>query len=130
MPEHPYHDVAITGIFNTEQARVLERIGDVGGEVQAIGVLRATGSEVRAFAHWGIDFAELRARIAATSADLNSASNAQIINVEAVSAATAAAGVTINLSAQSEGFSITGSGFADIITGGNDADTIPSRSTT
>lgn len=30
--------------------------------VQAIGVLRATGSEVRAFAHWGIDFAELRAR--------------------------------------------------------------------
>jgi NHLM bacteriocin system ABC transporter ATP-binding protein len=30
--------------------------------VQAIGVLRSTGSEVRAFAHWGIDFAELRAR--------------------------------------------------------------------
>ena len=24
MPQHPYHDVAITGIFNTEQARVLE----------------------------------------------------------------------------------------------------------
>lgn len=30
--------------------------------VQAIGVLRATGSEIRAFAHWGVDFAELRAR--------------------------------------------------------------------
>jgi NHLM bacteriocin system ABC transporter ATP-binding protein len=30
--------------------------------VQAIGVLRTTGSEIRAFAHWGIDFAELRAR--------------------------------------------------------------------
>lgn len=30
--------------------------------VQAIGVLRTTGSEARAFAHWGIDFAELRAR--------------------------------------------------------------------
>jgi NHLM bacteriocin system ABC transporter ATP-binding protein len=30
--------------------------------VQAIGVLRTTGSEVRAFAHWGVDFAELRAR--------------------------------------------------------------------
>jgi NHLM bacteriocin system ABC transporter ATP-binding protein len=30
--------------------------------VQAITVLRTTGSEVRAFAHWGIDFAELRAR--------------------------------------------------------------------
>ena len=24
MTGHPYHDVAITGIFNTEQARVLE----------------------------------------------------------------------------------------------------------
>src|SRR4029077_11023934 len=24
MAQHPYHDVAITGIFNTEQARVLE----------------------------------------------------------------------------------------------------------
>ncbi len=24
MPDHPFHDVAITGIFNTEQARVLE----------------------------------------------------------------------------------------------------------
>ena len=24
MAAHPYHDVAITGIFNTEQARVLE----------------------------------------------------------------------------------------------------------
>lgn len=30
--------------------------------VQAIGVLRTTGSEIRAFAHWGVDFAELRAR--------------------------------------------------------------------
>jgi hypothetical protein len=24
MSSHPYHDVAITGVFNTEQARVLE----------------------------------------------------------------------------------------------------------
>jgi NHLM bacteriocin system ABC transporter ATP-binding protein len=30
--------------------------------VQAIGVLRTAGAEVRAFAHWGVDFAELRAR--------------------------------------------------------------------
>jgi len=30
--------------------------------VQAISMLRTTGSEVRAFAHWGVDFAELRAR--------------------------------------------------------------------
>ncbi len=46
------------------------------------------------------------------------------MNVEAVSASTAAAGVTINLSQQSEGFAITGSAQADNITGGAGNDTI------
>ena len=41
-----------------------------------------------------------------------------------VSAAGAGSGVTIDLSAQSEGFSITGSTFADHITGGSGDDTI------
>ena len=59
-----------------------------------------------------------------TSADLNSASDAQIVNVEDVSAAGAGSGVTIDLSAQSEGFTITGSAFADHITGGSGDDTI------
>ena len=55
--------------------------------------------------------------LTATSTDLNSAANNRIRNVEAVSAATAAAGVTINLSAQNDGFTITGSDFGDTITG-------------
>jgi Ca2+-binding RTX toxin-like protein len=44
--------------------------------------------------------------------------------VEAISAATAGAGVTITLSGQTEAFSITGSANADTITGGTGADTI------
>jgi Ca2+-binding RTX toxin-like protein len=62
--------------------------------------------------------------LAATSADLNSASDVQIVNVEAVSAATATSGVTINLHHQTEGFTITGSDYADTITGGSGNDTI------
>ena len=64
--------------------------------------------------------------LTSTSADLNTlgATNASIQGVEAISAATAGAGVTITLSAQSEGFAITGSANADIITGGTGVDTI------
>jgi Ca2+-binding RTX toxin-like protein len=62
--------------------------------------------------------------LTATSATLNSATNAQIVNVEAISASTAAAGVTINLASQTEGFTVTGSGSADSITGGSGNDTI------
>ena len=51
--------------------------------------------------------------LADTSADLNVASDAQIVNVENISAASAASGVTIDLSAQSDGFTITGSAFND-----------------
>ena len=59
--------------------------------------------------------------LTSTSSDLNTlgATNTAIQGVEAISAATAGAGVTITLSAQTEGFSITGSGFADTITGGD-----------
>jgi VCBS repeat-containing protein len=61
-----------------------------------------------------------------TSADLNTlgATNASIQGVEAISAATASAGVTITLSGQTEGFTITGSANNDVITGGRGADTI------
>ena len=44
-----------------------------------------------------------------TSTDLNTATDAQLVNVEAISASTAAAGVSLVLSAQTEGFTITGS---------------------
>ena len=64
--------------------------------------------------------------LTSTSSDLNTlgATNASIQGVEAISAATAAAGVTITLSGQTEAFAITGSAQADTITGGEGADTI------
>ena len=64
--------------------------------------------------------------LTSTSTDLNTlgATDASIQGVEAISAATAAAGVTITLSGQGEAFTITGSGNADTITGGTGADTI------
>src|SRR5262249_31952560 len=68
--------------------------------------------------------------VTSTSADLNTlgATDASIQGVEAISAATAAAGVTITLSGQSEAFAITGSAQADTITGGTGADTISAGS--
>ena len=62
--------------------------------------------------------------LTSTSADLNTlgANNNSIQGVEAISAAGAAAGVTITLSGQSEAFTITGSSQADTITGGTGAD--------
>jgi Ca2+-binding RTX toxin-like protein len=62
--------------------------------------------------------------LAATSGALNAALNANIVNVEAVSAATAGSGVDIDLSNQSDGFTITGSAHADTITGSSGADII------
>jgi len=52
------------------------------------------------------------------------ASNAQIVNIEAVTATYASSAVTINLSNQTEAFSITGSSGADTISGGSGNDTI------
>ena len=64
--------------------------------------------------------------LTSTSTDLNTlgATNNSIQGVEAISAAGAAAGVTITLSGQTEAFTITGSDQADTITGGSAADTI------
>ena len=66
--------------------------------------------------------------ITSTSADLNTlgGTDGDITGVEAISAATAGAGVTIDLNAQSEGFTITGSASADTLTTGSGADTINS----
>ena len=64
--------------------------------------------------------------LTSTSADLNTlgATDASIQSVEAISAATAGAEVTITLSGQTEGFTITGSSSADSITTGSGNDTI------
>ena len=63
-------------------------------------------------------------RLAATSAGLNALNNAALINVEAINASAAAAGVTVSLANQTEGFIFTGSAFADTFTGGSGNDTI------
>ena len=62
--------------------------------------------------------------ISETSATLNSASNARIVNIEAVSASSASSAVTIDLSRQKDGFSITGSDWADSLTGSAGLDNI------
>ncbi len=55
-------------------------------------------------------------------ANFASTSDAQIVNIENVTLT--AAGTTLNLANQTEGFTITGSSGADTITGGSGADTI------
>ncbi|MEH2614350.1 glycoside hydrolase family 113 [Bradyrhizobium sp. AZCC 1693] len=59
-----------------------------------------------------------------TSTNLNNATDLQITNVEAVSAAGSTAAVTIDLHNQSEGFTISGGNFADVIVGGDGRDRI------
>ena len=66
--------------------------------------------------------------LTSTSTDLNTLDGASIQGVEAISASTAAAGVTITLAGQTEAFTITGSGQADTITGGTGANTIEAGS--
>ena len=60
----------------------------------------------------------------ATSASLNVALNGNITTVEIISAVDAAAGVTITLSNQSDGFDIRGGAFVDTLTGSSGADRI------
>src|SRR6478736_6236463 len=48
MTAHPYHDVAITGVFNTEQARVLEGEDSMSISFKgALGALADAGLEIR-----------------------------------------------------------------------------------
>jgi len=61
--------------------------------------------------------------ITSTSTGLNSLSNANLSNLEIITATTAGAGVVLDLSAQTEDFDITGSSFADTLSGGNGNDT-------
>src|SRR4029077_2729523 len=86
--------------------------------------INAGGGDDRIFGFVGSDIVNGGAgtntiELLATSADLNSATNAQITNVAAVSAMNASAGVTIDLHNQSEGFTIAGSSSQDVITGGS-----------
>ena len=65
--------------------------------------------------------------ITSTSADLNTlgaGTDVSVLGLEEINASTAAAGVTIDMSAQSEDFILTGSANNDTITAGTGADTI------
>ncbi|MBC3832222.1 hypothetical protein H8K33_11920 [Undibacterium amnicola] len=66
----------------------------------------------------------LRVDSTAAIAGLAAATDAALVNVQTVTAATATTGVAINLSAQSEAFTIIGSGEQDTITVGQAADTL------
>ncbi len=60
--------------------------------------------------------------LAATSTSLNAAADADLVSVETVTAAGAAAGVLIDLSRQTDGFAITGSAHGDTLVGSSGAD--------
>lgn len=64
--------------------------------------------------------------ITSTSVTLNTLglTNALIVGLETISASTAGAAVTINMSGQTEGFTLIGGNSNDIITGGSGADNI------
>jgi Ca2+-binding RTX toxin-like protein len=64
--------------------------------------------------------------LTSTSVDLNllGATDSAVSGVESITAASAAAGVVINLAGQSEGFTLTGGAFADQLTGGAGVDII------
>lgn len=62
--------------------------------------------------------------LTATSVDLNTAKNSQIVNVEVVSAADASTGVVIDLSNQSENLAVIGSDLAGTIKDGSGNNTI------
>lgn len=64
--------------------------------------------------------------LTATSTDLNGQADAAITGLEVVSAADAAAGVHINLSNQTDGFTIVGSGYNDTLVASAGVDTINS----
>ncbi|MCC6597537.1 MAG: type I secretion C-terminal target domain-containing protein [Alphaproteobacteria bacterium] len=62
--------------------------------------------------------------LTSTSIELNALASASLSGVEIISAATAAAGVILNVSLQTESYTLIGSAYDDVITGGTVADTI------
>ena len=83
-----------------------------------------TGTQLNSFTLVNMGLGKDTLAITSTSTRLNSLSDSGLSGLEAVSAAGAAAGVTINLSLQGEAMTITGSASGDIVTGGRGADVI------
>ncbi|MCL7466749.1 nidogen-like domain-containing protein, partial [Phaeovulum sp. NW3] len=70
------------------------------------------------------DAASTTLTVYSTSSVLNNAQNSDITTISAVSMSVASAGVTLDLSNQTEGFTITGSGFNDNITASGGVDRV------
>ena len=87
-----------------------------------------TGPQLNTFTTIDLDGGTDTIFLRSTSTTLNALSNANLANVETISAAGSAAGVIINLSNQTEAFTIIGGDHADTITGGSGADNISAGS--
>jgi hypothetical protein len=83
-------------------------------------ILNGSGTNSINFSNGGTDTIHLTS----TSTALNGLSNGNLSGVEIITAADAGAGVTINLSSQSEAFTLNGGGSGDTLTGGTGADSI------
>ncbi|MFD2053585.1 VCBS domain-containing protein [Mesorhizobium calcicola] len=123
-----YVNVNVTGTVDISTANNPTLTGVEGRNLTGSGgndSITLTGAQLNAFTSsislaGGTDTINLTS----TSTVLNTLADISLVNVEAISAAGAAVGVTINLGIQSEAFTITGSASADTITGGSGADTI------
>ncbi|ARQ13742.1 serralysin-like metalloprotease domain-containing protein (plasmid) [Rhizobium etli] len=112
--------VAGTNNFTTGTLTNLRTLnGSSGGDTVTL-----TGTEMNGFTTVNLGSGSDTVNLTSTSTGLNSRNDSQLSGIEAISAASALAGVVINLSSQSEGFAVTGSSGADTITGGSGADLI------
>lgn len=111
---------ATTVNFTTGTLATIEVLNGSGGN----DVVTITGAQLNSFTNINFNGGSDTLNLTSTSTGLNALSNANLVNLETVSASTAGAAVTINLSNQTEGFTIVGGGFNDTVTGSAGNDTI------
>ncbi|MBB4192043.1 Ca2+-binding RTX toxin-like protein [Rhizobium aethiopicum] len=112
--------VAGTNNFTTGTLTNLQTLNGSSGS----DTVTLTGTEMNGFTTVNLGSGSDTVNLTSTSTGLNGRNDSQLSGAEAISAAAALAGVVINLSSQTEGFSITGSSGADTITGGTGNDSI------
>jgi VCBS repeat-containing protein len=116
-------DISASGGASIADTEAVHVIGSTGADT-----LTLTGSQLNALITGDTEIdlggGTDTINLTSTSTDLNGLSNGDLVNVEIISAASAASGVTINLNNQSEAFTIIGSNSADTLTGGSGNDTL------
>ena len=111
---------ATTVDFTTGTLATFETLtGSTGNDIVTI-----SGTQLNAFTTINFNGGTDTLNITATSTGLNGLANGSLTGLENISAAGAAASVTIDLSNQTENFTVTGSNQADILTAGSGDDTI------